>query len=76
VRPVRTGGPVVELEASLVRELEPVEPVEAVEAVESEPAADTAPERSAESQPWRRTAMAALTDLATDSDDLTPRRRR
>jgi len=69
VRPVRTGGPVVELEASLVRDLEPIEPDEDTEA------ATVAPERPAE-KPWRRTAMAALTDLATDSDDLTPRRRR
>jgi len=69
VRPVRAGGPVVELEASLVRELEPIEP-------DADPTAATvAPERPTE-QPWRRTAMAALTDLATDSDDLTPRRRR
>jgi hypothetical protein len=59
----------VELEASMVRELEPIEP-------EAEtPAVPVASERPAE-KPWRRTAMAALTDLATDSDDLTPRRRR
>jgi chromosome segregation ATPase len=70
VRPVRAGGPVVELEAALVRELEPVEAPDG----ESQP--DAAPERSPAAQPWRRTAMAALTDLATDSDDLTPRRRR
>ncbi|MGO9872295.1 MAG: hypothetical protein ACLPVY_00730 [Acidimicrobiia bacterium] len=69
IRPVRAGGPVVELEVSLVRELEPVEP--ATDASESNPT----PERVT-AQPWRRTAMAALTDLATDSDDLTPRRRR
>jgi chromosome segregation ATPase len=69
-RPVRAGGPVVELEASLVRELEPIEP--AADVVEPAPAAEP---KKAE-QPWRRTAMAALTDLATDSDDLTPRRRR
>ena len=69
-RPVRAGGPVVELEASMVRELEPVDPAE------SDAESDTPPERVRESQPWRRTAMAALTDLATDSDDLTPRRRR
>jgi chromosome segregation ATPase len=68
-RPVRAGGPVVELEASLVRELEPIEP--AAEVVDPAPAAEPKAE-----QPWRRTAMAALTDLATDSDDLTPRRRR
>jgi chromosome segregation ATPase len=71
-RPVRAGGPVVELEASLVRELEPIEPAAADVDVEPAPAAEP---KKAE-QPWRRTAMAALTDLATDSDDLTPRRRR
>ena len=85
VRTVRAGGPVVELEASLVRGLEPVAPVGAPEsgeqadgpeAAETEPRPEAAPERSAESQTWRRTAMAALTDLATDTDDLTPRRRR
>jgi len=69
IRPVRAGGPVVELEASLVRELEPAEP--AADTGESNPTPARTP-----AQPWRRTAMAALTDLATDSDDLTPRRRR
>jgi chromosome segregation ATPase len=68
VRNVR-GGPVVELEASMVRGLEPVEPDP------DTPAVTVTSERPAE-KPWRRTAMAALTDLATDGDDLTPRRRR
>jgi hypothetical protein len=73
----RAGGPVVELEASLVRGLEPIEP--AGEPEGSEPDAATvgaASERSVETESWRRTAMAELTALATDSDDLTPRRRR
>jgi hypothetical protein len=68
---VRAGGPVVELEASLVRGLEPVEPAENEAA-----AAAAKPEHTAESQAWRRTAMAELTALAGDSDDLTPNRRR
>ena len=38
--------------------------------------AEPEPERTPESQAWRRTAMAELTALAGDSDDLTPRRRR
>ena len=67
---VRAGGPVVELEASLIRELEPVPAPEAV--AEGEPE----PERPTESPAWRRTAMAELTALAADSDDLTPNRRR
>jgi chromosome segregation ATPase len=66
VRRVRAGGPVVDLEVALVRELEPIEPDPATSTKTAEPATE---------KPWRRTAMAALTDLATDSDDLTPRRR-
>ena len=65
-------GPIVEHEAALLRQIAPVDP---------EPAADESdtPEQNGESaaepEPeWRRTAMAALTSLA--SDDLTPRRRR
>jgi hypothetical protein len=76
---VRAGGPVVELEASMVRGLEPIAPAPAAENGESdgdgsEPASK--PNRTPESQAFRRTAMAELTALAGDSDDLTPRRRR
>ena len=60
-RPVRAGGPVVELEASLVRELEPIEPAAADVDVEPAPAAEPEEGRA---QPWRRTAMAELTALA------------
>jgi chromosome segregation ATPase len=83
VRRVRAGGPVVELEASLIRGLEPIDPVAdpspstpndgvAGDADEDEP---KKPARSPESQAWRRTAMAELSSLAAD-DDLTPNRRR
>ena len=74
----RAGGPVVELEASLIRGLEPLdpEPAAAPEAPTADAPAESAPERPAETETWRRTAMAELTALATDSDDLTPRRRR
>jgi chromosome segregation ATPase len=81
---VRSGGPIVDLEASLVRELAPSDPLpDEVEANgdggESEAAdagddGEAAKERKPEPA-WRRTAMAELTALATD-DDLTPRRRR
>ena len=75
VRAPRAGGPVVDLELSLARGIEPIEapPVE-------DPAdgteANAEPERAPETETWRRTAMAELTALASDSDDLTPRRRR
>jgi chromosome segregation ATPase len=86
---VRAGGPIVELEASLARGLEPIAPAEPAgtgEDASTSPSSDGAlvdaddeepkqPERSPESQAWRRTAMAALSSLATD-DDLTPNRRR
>jgi hypothetical protein len=83
--PVRSGGPIVDLEASLIRELSPIDPDPddgevTPDADESEggEAADTG-EAAKERKPepaWRRTAMAELTALATDTDDLTPRRRR
>ena len=74
---VRPGGPVVELEASLVRASAQVEAAVAPETAEVADADSSAPtERSPETQAWRRTAMAELTALATDSDDLTPRRRK
>jgi len=77
---VRTGGPVVDLEASMIRGLEPVDPPEVAEngngAEGADPESGPAPEKSPETQAWRRTAMAELTALAGDSDDLTPRRRR
>ena len=69
----RSGGPVVELEASLLRGLEPAPPAD--DAAEAEAAA-AAPKEHKPQPAWRRTAMAELTALATDSDDLTPRRRR
>jgi chromosome segregation ATPase len=74
---VRPGGPEVDLEASLVRGLEPI-PAPAAEngPHATEPEAEKTPERTAEAQAFRRTAMAELTALAGDSDDLTPRRRR
>jgi chromosome segregation ATPase len=79
----RSGGPEVEREAALVRGAGPAAPVpvdaeaagavlEGEEAVEGEtPETEPAPVPA-----WRRTAMAELTALAADSDDLTPRRRR
>ena len=79
-RKARARGPIVDLEVSLARGIEPQEPEP-----EPEPEPETmvaqadekaAPERPPETQAWRRTAMAELTALATDSDDLTPRRRR
>ena len=71
--PVRAGGPVVELEASLLRGLEPAP--HADDAAEADAAAEAPKERKPQPA-WRRTAMAELTALATDTDDLTPRRRR
>ena len=74
---VRAGGPIVELEASLIRGIEPIEPVEpAANGDGPETDEKPAPEKTAETQAWRRTAMAELTALAGDSDDLTPNRRR
>jgi hypothetical protein len=77
--PVRAGGPEIELEASLLRGLEPVANGNRDEASNGEEAEGDAAEAPKEHKPepaWRRTAMAELTALATDSDDLTPRRRR
>jgi chromosome segregation ATPase len=73
------GGPEVEREAALVRHLAPVdpEPPASADASGDEVLDDDA--AAAEPAPipaWRRTAMAELTALAADSDDLTPRRRR
>ena len=73
---VRPGGPVVELEASLARGIEPVDAPPAEDAEPEDPTVAAKPERSPEDQAWRRTAMAALSSLAGDSDDLTPHRRR
>ena len=72
---VRPGGPVVELEASLLRGLEPVDGPPAEGAEPKDPTAEAKPGRSPESEAFRRTAMAALSSLAGD-DDLTPNRRR
>ena len=67
-----TGGPVVEREAALIRQVVPVDP----EREEADPDAQV-PEGEAPAEPgWRRTAMAEFSALAADSDDLTPRRRR
>jgi len=74
---VRALGPEIELEASLVRGLEPPQPSGQAGAdadSEAGEAAEAPKERKPEPA-WRRTAMAELTALAAD-DDLTPRRRR
>jgi hypothetical protein len=49
---------------------------EAADGEASEGEAAEAPKEHKPEPAWRRTAMAELTALATDSDDLTPRRRR
>jgi hypothetical protein len=81
----RPRGPIVDLEVSLARGIAPADvDADAGSASGAEHDADgengsepsAAPERSPETQAWRRTAMAELTALAGDSDDLTPRRRR
>ncbi|HTK15291.1 MAG TPA: hypothetical protein VL769_02775 [Acidimicrobiia bacterium] len=78
IEPRRSGGPEVEREAALLRHLESPEPA----ATEAEPEVTSGEEtadETTETAPvpaWRRTAMAELTALAADSDDLTPRRRR
>jgi hypothetical protein len=79
IKPKRALGPEVEREAELVRHLAPVDP-EPHDAG-SDPADEASDGETADaaSKPvpaWRRTAMAELTALAADSDDLTPRRRR
>jgi chromosome segregation ATPase len=88
IEPRRSGGPEVEREAALLRHLGPVdpEPAEVEPEVTSgdattdaitDPITGDAPDGEAQPVPaWRRTAMAELTALAADSDDLTPRRRR
>jgi hypothetical protein len=77
---VKSGGPIVDLEASLVRRNEPAAQPTAnggdAEAGEDAEGSDEAPKERKPEPAWRRTAMAELTALATDSDDLTPRRRR
>jgi hypothetical protein len=86
----KARGPVVDLELSLARGIEPEEIVAepelesavAATGVDADvdaavtPDASAPAERAPEVQAWRRTAMAELTALATDSDDLTPRRRK
>ena len=75
----RAVGPEIEREEALVRHLMPVdpEPTHAGESAEDEAVEGDAAERDSAPIPaWRRTAMAELTALAADSDDLTPRRRR
>ena len=79
----RAGGPEVEREAAHLRHLAPVdpEPVAAVtpgiDGPDGEAGTDDAPDPETAAVPaWRRTAMAELTALAADSDDLTPHRRR
>jgi chromosome segregation ATPase len=80
IEPRRSGGPEVEREAALLRRVSPGDPAatEAEPEVTSDEAtADDASDTEAAPVPaWRRTAMAELTALAADSDDLTPRRRR
>ncbi|MDQ1479242.1 MAG: hypothetical protein QOI44_103 [Actinomycetota bacterium] len=80
IEPRRSGGPEVEREAALLRRISPGDPP----ATEAEPEVTSGEatgdeETDTEAAPvpaWRRTAMAELTALAADSDDLTPRRRR
>ena len=82
----RAGGPEVEREAALLRHLAPVDPEPTgagsdLEADSFDPDGELANgevpgEEPAALPAWRRTAMAELTALAADSDDLTPRRRR
>jgi hypothetical protein len=78
IEPRRSGGPEVEREAALLRRIAPDDPEAPETEVKSDEAtADETPETDAAPVPaWRRTAMAELTALAADSDDLTPRRRR
>jgi chromosome segregation ATPase len=80
IEPRRSGGPEVEREAALLRHLEsgdaPATEAEP-EVTSGEATTDETSETEAAPVPaWRRTAMAELTALAADSDDLTPRRRR
>ncbi|MDQ1509222.1 MAG: hypothetical protein QOG50_1066 [Actinomycetota bacterium] len=82
----RAGGPEVEREAALLRHLAPADPEPTgagadLEADSSDPDGELANGEVSGEEPaalpaWRRTAMAELTALAADSDDLTPRRRR
>jgi chromosome segregation ATPase len=86
IEPKRAGGPEVEREAALLRHLAPVDPEPTgvgpdLDADHSDPNSDLASPEVPGDEPapvpaWRRTAMAELTALAADSDDLTPRRRR
>jgi len=82
VKRKRAGGPEVEREAALVRHVAPAdpEPPASVDAPDDDILDDDIlDDAAAEPAPipaWRRTAMAELTALAADSDDLTPRRRR
>jgi hypothetical protein len=80
VKPKKALGPEVEREVELVRHLVDPEPHEGGSATATpDDEASNGDEAAAESKPvpaWRRTAMAELTALAADSDDLTPRRRR
>ena len=80
VKPKRALGPEVEREAELVRHLVDPEPHDGESGSEAaEDGTADGETAAAESKPvpaWRRTAMAELTALAADSDDLTPRRRR
>jgi len=80
------GGPEVEREAAMVRHRAPVDPEPTgagpgLDAGHSDENGDLTSGEAPSEEPaavpaWRRTAMAELTALAADSDDLTPRRRR
>ena len=77
----RPGGPVLEREEALVRQVVPDDPHPATADTDADAdagaeAGSAKPETPSEPPAWRRTAMAELTALAADSDDLTPRRRR
>jgi hypothetical protein len=82
VKRKRAGGPEVEREAALVRHVAPADPEpSAVDVPDDDVLDDDVLDDDAAAEPapipaWRRTAMAELTALAADSDDLTPRRRR
>lgn len=84
IEPKRTGGPEVEREAAMMRHVAPLDPEPAgaeADVPDAEVSAEAASREAPNGEPaavpaWRRTAMAELTALASDSDDLTPRRHR
>ena len=68
------GGPEIERETALLRQIAPADPEPA--GADDDSPTGTGGEPPAETETWRRTAMAEFSALAADSDDLTPRRRR